>query len=230
MLAPRDRLETPAGFCRTTITEVYNTVMVDFESELENLRQTREANFQTKLAEQKVKKEADNIANRDKRIAIEAGRKMSAVLKKESEKLGEDFHEDFGSSELIEEFLTRLFGPKRIFNSAVPRLSHLKGIVKETTAPHKIKFRAMDTYRLVRKDVVFDLGLRGSAYDNLNDAVRDYRFRELVIGGSVLPVLNPTGTNQEYLAEVVPFLIGMDIPKLHQTAREQLIEYGKRIS
>lgn len=208
--------------------------MVDFGSELENLRQTREANFHTKLAEQKIKKEEAKIANRDKRIASEAGYKTSVVLKKESELLGVEFHEDFGSRELIEEFLTRLFGPKRIFNSAVPGLSHLKGIVKETTGQHKGKFRAMDTYRLVKKDKVedkvFELGLQGTLHDQLHDAITDYRFRELVIGNSVLPVLNPTGTNQEYLAEVLPFLIGMDIPNLQQTAQEQLIEYGRRIS
>ena len=209
---------------------MYNTFMVDFESELENLRQTREVNFHTKLAEQKIKKDEERVERKAKILQRHDRYKMSGVLKNVSEELGDDFHEDFASRELIEEFLTRLFGPKRIFNSAVPRLSHLKGIVKEVTGPHKVKFRAMDTFRLVRKDMVFDLGLRGSVYENQNDAVRDYRFRELVIGNSVLPVLNPTGTNQEYLAEVLPFLIGIDIPLLQQTAQEQLIEYGRRIS
>lgn len=204
--------------------------MVDFESELEDLRQTREANFQTKLAEQKIKKQAARVETKAKILQSNERYEMSVVLKKVSEELGDDFHEDFASRQLIEEFLTRLFGPKRVFNSAVPGLSRVKGIIKETTGPNKGRFRAMDTFRLVKKDNVFDLGLRGSVHEKMADAIADYRFRELVIGNSSQPVLNPTGTNQEYFAEVLPFLIGMDLTALGQTAQEQLIEYGKRIS
>lgn len=230
MLAPRNCLEAIACICRTELGEVYNIFMVDFEHDLEELRQKREESFETKLAEQKIKKQEERAETKAKILQSKDRYTMSVVLKEVSEELGDDFHEDFASRQLIEEFLTRLFGPKRVFNSAVPGLSRVKGIFKETNGPSKGKFRAMDTFRLVKKDNVFDLGLRGNVHEKMSDAIADYRFRELVIGNSSHPVLNPTGTNQEYFAEVLPFLIGMDLTALGQTAQEQLIEYGRRIS